>query len=63
MKQITITFKGGKVAIATKGYAGAECLAATARLKTDMGFDVESVEKTAEYGQATSVAATAKVGQ
>jgi hypothetical protein len=50
-KQIIVTCSKGKVVIKTTGYAGAECLKATAQLERDLGIEKESDVKTPEYYQ------------
>jgi Protein of unknown function (DUF2997) len=63
MKSILVTFSGGQVVVKTEGFAGAACLAATAKLEADLALEKSSDEKTAEYYQQATQAATLKAGQ
>lgn len=58
-KEIIVTFDGDAVTIETKGYAGAECEAATADVERALGVRTANV-RTPEFHRAASTTARAE---
>lgn len=60
MKEIIVTIDpDGSTTVETKGFAGAECLAATLNLEKALGKKIDDV-KTREFHKTTATAATVK---
>jgi len=62
MKQVLITFAGGKATIETSGFQGISCLSETAELEAALGVTTDD-QKKPEFYQRAPVAATQKAGR
>lgn len=63
MKTITVTFKGGKVAVQTSGFVGSSCLTETMELEQALGIEGGDDQKLPEFYQRQPVAAQQKAGR